>query len=85
MKKYAWPDGELMSVQCPDCFNTVNVQIENVRDWDMPSRLDECLNCGCEFDVSHAGKTTIIRAHPKKATKEGLKLAKSIITFDPKM
>lgn len=83
MKKYAWPDGEVMSVHCPDCASMVNVQIENVRDWDLPGRPDECFDCGCEFDVSHTGKTTILRAHAKQSTAKGLELAKTLIIFDP--
>lgn len=83
MKKYEWPDGKLMSVLCPNCALTVNVQVENVRDWDLPARPDECMNCGCEFDVSHTGKTTILRAHARRSSVEGIKLAKKTISFDP--
>lgn len=82
MIKYVWPDGELMPVECPDCGNTVNVQIENVRDWDLPSRPDVCFDCGCEFDVSHTGKTTILHGHSKQSTAKGLELAKTLIIFD---
>ncbi len=84
MKKYNWPNGKVMTVPCPNCATILEVQISNVRDWDEPSRPDECMECGCEFEITHEGKVTILFAPPKKSTDKGRIVAKRVVTFDPK-
>ncbi|ENH3412304.1 hypothetical protein ABWC92_004597 [Escherichia coli] len=71
-----------MSANCPSCNAIVQVQIETVKEMDLPGRPDECGVCGCEFDLDHTGKATTLIAHPNKTTGKELLLEQDF-AYDP--
>ncbi|NTZ41081.1 hypothetical protein EXW94_26140 [Enterobacter sp. JMULE2] len=83
MSKLKWPEGSVMSANCPGCQSVVNVQIETVKEMGLYGRPDECSECGCAFDLDHTGKTTRLFAHPTEITEKGLLLLEQDFVFDP--
>ncbi|MBF3053134.1 hypothetical protein HKW90_01765 [Pseudomonas aeruginosa] len=83
MRKNQWPDGETMTVDCPNCSVQVDVQIALVREDDMPYRPADCDACGAEFHLLADGTTELTFAHPKQSTAKGLELLKTTFVFDP--
>jgi transcription elongation factor Elf1 len=67
MKKHTWPNGDIIVVNCPNCDLTVEVQICEVKEYDLPLRPAECENCGCDFDVFHNGRLELLRVPPKQS------------------
>lgn len=61
-KKYAWPDGEVMDVACPNCAANVSTQIGVVRDDDLPLRPEDCEACRATFIVYPDGRTELVSA-----------------------
>lgn len=51
----AWPDGETMSVLCPHCGADNQVQITNVREWNLEVRPADCHMCLGDFELAHDG------------------------------
>ena len=83
-----WPAGDTMTVQCPNCARSVDVQIAMVRDeFCLPWRPADCEACAAEFDLSSDGSTTLTLAPPKETTAAGRellsRLAKQPLFFDP--
>lgn len=88
MKKYTWPNGDNITVNCPNCGLSVDVQVSVVKEYDLPLRPAECEKCRCDFDVFHDGKIELLRTPPKVCDPEVKKkfLEKyQNIEFDPDM
>jgi hypothetical protein len=56
-----WPDGETMTVKCPRCDASNEVQIAIVREDDGPCRPDVCQACHVDFEVQPDGKALQLR------------------------
>ncbi|HAU6861796.1 MULTISPECIES: hypothetical protein [Enterobacteriaceae] len=62
--KYQWPENDTQVVNCPNCGNSCEVDLELVKELSLPLRPADCLNCDAEFELNHDGTTKLIRAHP---------------------
>lgn len=83
MPQYAWPQGEKLTIACPNCNAPCGVHIAVVRDFDGESRPADCFECDAEFELYWDGRTELLFAPPKVSTPEGRELLKTIFVFDP--
>jgi|GEM_PF-6536793 len=80
-----WPDGETMSVPCPQCGSIRDTQIETVREDDLPERPEDCFACNAEFMVSPDGRTELVRATGTGTPEQRAAIVKKFpCVFDPR-
>lgn len=62
--KHQWPEDDTQVVNCPNCGNPCELDLELVKQLSLPLRPADCLNCDAEFELNHDGTTKLIWAHP---------------------
>lgn len=50
-----WPEGDIMTVQCPHCGADTQVQIATVKEFGDEERPAECDVCRRDFELDHCG------------------------------